>query len=244
MQTHSSLNEIVVRLAQARIAAHQVAGFEYPTPPRRTAVCRRPGGPRYRRSGAGRAEALFDSNDCARAQAFENLPIAPQASPAGRGRRRRLAMSAHQAQGPMCRSGGMPLVDAEDRGTAANGSRVDDYCRYCYANGTFTQPDAMLPGMLDKCVAIMAAKGLMPEAQARALMFEILPKLRRWQSGQGGRSARPRGQPCSRAYFACNCSFDSLWLGSGTMQSAGHTSMHCGSSCAPTHSVHLSGSIT
>jgi hypothetical protein len=27
------------------------------------------------------------------------------------------------------------------------------------------------------------------------------------------------------------------------MQSAGHTTMHCGSSCAPTHSVHLAGSM-
>ena len=28
------------------------------------------------------------------------------------------------------------------------------------------------------------------------------------------------------------------------MQSAGQTSMHCGSSWAPTHSVHLVGSMT
>ena len=27
------------------------------------------------------------------------------------------------------------------------------------------------------------------------------------------------------------------------MQSAGHTVTHCGSSCAPTHSVHFAGSI-
>jgi len=40
-----------------------------------------------------------------------------------------------------------------------------------------------MQGMIDKCVAIMAQQGIMPDAQARALMTEVIPKLKRWQKG-------------------------------------------------------------
>jgi hypothetical protein len=53
-----------------------------------------------------------------------------------------------------------------------------------------------------------------------------------------------RRQPCSPSYFAISSSGVSAKSGFGTMQSAGHTSMHCGSSSAPTHSVQRAGSIT
>lgn len=36
--------------------------------------------------------------------------------------------------------------------------------------------------MIDRCVGIMAQKGIMPEAQARALMSATLPKLTRWKA--------------------------------------------------------------
>jgi hypothetical protein len=75
----------------------------------------------------------------------------------------------------------MPLEKPEDFGTAADGLRINDYCRYCYQNGAFTDPNISLPGMIDRCVGIMAQKGIMPEAQARALMSETLPKLKRWR---------------------------------------------------------------
>ena len=36
--------------------------------------------------------------------------------------------------------------------------------------------------MIDKCVDIMAQQEIMPETQARAVMTEVLPKLKRWQT--------------------------------------------------------------
>lgn len=75
----------------------------------------------------------------------------------------------------------MPLEKPEDFGTAADGLRINDYCRYCYQNGTYTDPNISLQGMIDRCVGIMTQRGIMPETQARALMSATLPKLKRWQ---------------------------------------------------------------
>ena len=75
----------------------------------------------------------------------------------------------------------MPLEKPEDFGTATSGFRINDYCHFCFQNGAFTEPKISMQGMIDKCVAIMAQQGIMPEAQAKALMTEVIPKLKRWQ---------------------------------------------------------------
>jgi hypothetical protein len=75
----------------------------------------------------------------------------------------------------------MPLEKPEDFGTGADGLRIKDYCRYCFQNGTFTEPDISMKSMIDKCVSIMAGQGIMPESRARELMTEVIPKLKRWQ---------------------------------------------------------------
>jgi hypothetical protein len=76
----------------------------------------------------------------------------------------------------------MPLGKPEDFGTDPYGYRVNDYCRHCYTNGAFTEPDITMPAMLEKCVSVMAQQGIMPEPQARALMTGVLPRLKRWQA--------------------------------------------------------------
>ena len=35
--------------------------------------------------------------------------------------------------------------------------------------------------MIDKCVAIMNEHGIMPEVQARSLMTQVMPELKRWK---------------------------------------------------------------
>jgi hypothetical protein len=37
-----------------------------------------------------------------------------------------------------CQSCGMPMHNPEVRGTEKNGSQSNEYCSYCYQNGTFT----------------------------------------------------------------------------------------------------------
>ena len=96
-------------------------------------------------------------------------------------------MPGQQPAGPRCQSCGMPMTVAEDFGTDQPGGRVTDFCRYCFANGAFTAPDISMSAMIDKGVAVMAAQGIMPAPQARALMTELLPRLKRWRTPAGNK---------------------------------------------------------
>lgn len=89
-------------------------------------------------------------------------------------------MATEQATRACCQSCGMPLDRTDDRGTARDGLRINDYCHSCFENGAFVEPDLTAPRMIDQCSAIMARQGIMPEAQARVLMAGIIPTLKRW----------------------------------------------------------------
>jgi hypothetical protein len=88
---------------------------------------------------------------------------------------------AEQPKGPFCQSCGMPLEKPEDFGTAADQFRINDYCRFCFQNGAFTEPNITRKAMIDKCAALMARQGIMPDAQAKALMTDVIPRLKRWR---------------------------------------------------------------
>lgn len=85
-------------------------------------------------------------------------------------------------RGPFCQSCSMPLAKPEDFGTDPQGFRINDYCHHCFANGNFTEPKITMQEMIDRCIKIMAEKGIMPEQQAKALMIQTIPMLKRWQS--------------------------------------------------------------
>lgn len=91
-------------------------------------------------------------------------------------------MQSQPPQGPFCQSCGMPMEKPDDFGTGAEGWRINDYCCHCFEGGAFTQPDITMEAMIDQCATIMAQKGIMPDAQARSLMAEMLPMLKRWQA--------------------------------------------------------------
>jgi hypothetical protein len=76
----------------------------------------------------------------------------------------------------------MPLRTPEDFGTDPAGYRVNDYCRHCYVDGAFTEPGISMQAMLDRCVGVMDAQGIMPAPQARALLVDVLPRMKRWRS--------------------------------------------------------------
>lgn len=90
-------------------------------------------------------------------------------------------MSPPEPLGPFCQSCGMPLGKPEDFGTDHAGYRVNDYCRHCFAGGEFTDPDVTLPKMIDHCAGVMSARGIMPEMEARVLMSDVLPRMKRWR---------------------------------------------------------------
>jgi hypothetical protein len=83
--------------------------------------------------------------------------------------------------GPFCQSCSMPLAKPEDFGTDSHGFRVNDYCCHCYQYGAFTEPDITMQRMLDRCVAVMAQQGIMPEPKARTLLTDVMPRLLRWR---------------------------------------------------------------
>jgi hypothetical protein len=89
-------------------------------------------------------------------------------------------MNMQQPQDPFCQSCGMPMVKQEDFGGNADSSRNEEYCRYCFQNGKFTEPNVTLEQMIDKLVS-MASKMNMTEDQARNMANSILPQLKRWK---------------------------------------------------------------
>jgi hypothetical protein len=74
----------------------------------------------------------------------------------------------------------MPLGKPDDFGTDQAGFRVNDYCRHCFADGAFTEPDISMQAMLDRCVGIMDKQGIMAAADARLLLADVMPRLKRW----------------------------------------------------------------
>lgn len=78
----------------------------------------------------------------------------------------------------------MPLTD-EERGTNVDGSRNDDYCKYCYKDGKFTQ-DMTMEQMIEHCARftddINKYSGTnMTVEQAKDMMRQFYPNLKRWK---------------------------------------------------------------
>ena len=74
----------------------------------------------------------------------------------------------------VCQCCGMPLDDRSVMGRNKDGSVNENYCKWCYADGTYTYSD---PGdLIDVCVKQMAGDGF-TEEQAREYMKDLLPKL-------------------------------------------------------------------
>ena len=77
----------------------------------------------------------------------------------------------------VCQCCGMPLEDAI-LSKEKDGTLNEDYCQWCYADGTYTYSD--MDDLIDVCIPHMTAQGF-TEAQARAYMQENLPKLDYWK---------------------------------------------------------------
>jgi Putative zinc ribbon domain len=91
-------------------------------------------------------------------------------------------MPSQEPLGPFCQSCAMPMEKMEDFGTDRNGCRINAYCRHCYQNDAFTDPDITLEQMINRCVEIMAQQKIMPAEQARSLMTTVIPGLQRWRA--------------------------------------------------------------
>ena len=74
----------------------------------------------------------------------------------------------------------MPLEDAII-GRNRDGSLNEDYCQWCYADGTYTY--SSMDDLIDVCVGHMAGEGF-TEEQARAYLKQKLPTLNYWKRYQ------------------------------------------------------------
>lgn len=80
-------------------------------------------------------------------------------------------------QNLICQCCGMPLEDGII-GRNEDGTLNEDYCKWCYADGTYTYSD--MDDLIDVCVKHMADDGF-SEEQAREYMKKKLPTLDYWK---------------------------------------------------------------
>lgn len=77
----------------------------------------------------------------------------------------------------ICQCCGMPLEDAI-LGRNRDGSLNEDYCQWCYADGTYTYSD--MDDLISACIPHMVKQGF-TEEQAREYMKRTLPALDYWK---------------------------------------------------------------
>lgn len=82
---------------------------------------------------------------------------------------------------PSCESCGMPLANAEDLGTEADGSKSMKYCIHCYRDGGFTEPELSKEGAVEKYAPMMAESLGISLEDAREMVGRYLSTLPRWK---------------------------------------------------------------
>ena len=78
----------------------------------------------------------------------------------------------------ICQCCGMPIDDDSILGRDKDGTLNEEYCKWCYADGTYTYND--MDELIDVCVKNMVNESF-TEEQARTYLKEMLPKLDYWK---------------------------------------------------------------
>ena len=79
----------------------------------------------------------------------------------------------------ICQSCGMPMESEEVFGTNADGSINEDYCKYCYTNGEFTDKVSM-EEYIKMCSQFGAQAGMTNE-EMKEYCEKLFPTLKRWK---------------------------------------------------------------
>ncbi len=84
-----------------------------------------------------------------------------------------------------CQCCGMPMGETKELyGMNADGTKSEDYCRYCYENGEFTSDETM-DEMIESCIVhVVENNPGMTEDEARTMMKGFFPTLKRWREQQ------------------------------------------------------------
>jgi len=84
-------------------------------------------------------------------------------------------------QEKFCESCGMPMGETDEMyGTELNGSKSVDYCKSCYDNGAFTNPNSTLGEMIESVTAVMVKDFGFSLEDAKEQCNEGIPTLKRW----------------------------------------------------------------
>ena len=78
----------------------------------------------------------------------------------------------------ICQCCGMPLGEDDIISKESDGSFNEDYCKWCYADGTYTYSD--MDNLIEVCLPHMVGEQF-TEEQARAYMKQMLPMLDYWK---------------------------------------------------------------
>ena len=81
-----------------------------------------------------------------------------------------------------CQSCTMPIDNIADRGTEKDGSKSNEYCKYCYENGALVNPKMTLEEMKSLVITQMKKMNLPPGIIEKSI--ESLPYLKRWRNVQ------------------------------------------------------------
>jgi len=79
----------------------------------------------------------------------------------------------------ICQSCSMPLSSLELLGTQKDGSPKKIYCKYCYENGHFTNPQITLEEMQTRIKSKMQEMEI--DADTIGVAISSLPNLKRWR---------------------------------------------------------------
>lgn len=82
-----------------------------------------------------------------------------------------------------CQSCGMPMGQSDEMyGSEKDGSKSEDYCKYCYEDGKFFKEES-LESMIETCIPFMLEGNKeLTEEVARDQLNQFLPTLKRWQT--------------------------------------------------------------
>ena len=81
-----------------------------------------------------------------------------------------------------CQSCTMPIDNVADRGTEKDGSKSNEYCKYCYQNGAFINPDMSFDEMKSLVITQMEKMNL--PANIIQNSVRSLANLKRWRNVQ------------------------------------------------------------
>ena len=79
-----------------------------------------------------------------------------------------------------CQSCGMMFTAPDQHGHEADGTEVEDFCRWCYDDGAYTYETTM-EDMIEDCAPRMAEAMGWTVDESASLLGAVLPTLKRWK---------------------------------------------------------------